>query len=367
MKEKKKSKGKKALKIILGIIIAIIVIVGAYVAYVFIVFHRLEDNLPLEVRETGETLAQAETGREMKIVSFNMGFGAYSDDYTFFMDGGKESRARSVEALTFNLTNAAEAVRSYNPDFILIQEIDESGTRTYHVDEREIITPIYAADAPLSFTYAQNYDSPFLMYPIFAPHGANKAGIMTYSKYGITSATRYSLPIEEGVSKVVDLDRCYSKQRIPASNGKELIVYNLHLSAYTTTAGIAEEQLSMIIEDMQAEYDAGNYCIAGGDFNRDLLGNSPEIFNVPAMEDNWAKPINMDLFTDDITLVAPFDSTELVASCRNNDVPYVPGNFVVTVDGFVVSANVEVKSAKVIDLGFKYSDHNPVIMSFILK
>ena len=28
---------------------------------------------------------------------------------------------------------------------------------------------------------------------------------------------------------------------------------------------------------MKEEYDAGNYIIAGGDFNKDLLGNSAEI------------------------------------------------------------------------------------------
>ena len=43
---------------------------------------------------------------------------------------------------------------------------------------------------------------------------------------------------------------------------------------------------------MLAEYEAGNYCVAGGDFNKDLLGNSPEIFGVAAGEnDTWAQPI----------------------------------------------------------------------------
>ena len=358
---------KAILKTLLIIVIVVVVAVGGYIAYVLIDFNRLDDNLELEVLRTGAAQTNVPVQKELVITSYNMGFGAYSDDYTFFMDGGKESRARSVEALTYNLMNGAGAVAAYHPDFILVQEIDTDGTRTFHVDEREIITPIYTSGSGYTYTYAQNYDSPYLMYPILCPHGANKAGIMTYSKYGITSAIRRSLPIETGISKVLDLDRCYSKQRIPTENGKELVIYNLHLSAYTSSADTAENQLKMIIEDMQAEYDAGNYTIAGGDFNRDLLGNSPEIFGVPALENNWAAPVNMDLFTDDITLVAPFDERDMVASCRNNDVPYEPGNFVVTVDGFIVSANIAVSDARVINLGFKYSDHNPVIMKFILK
>ena len=150
-------------------------------------------------------------------------------------------------------------------------------------------------------------------------------------------------------------------------NGKELVIYNLHLSAYTAKAETAETQLSMVVQDMQDEYDQGNYCIAGGDFNRDLLGNSPEIFHTAVLADNWAQPVNMSLFTDDITLVAPFQEGDLVASCRNPDKPYEEGDFVVTVDGFIVSANVEVTYANVIDAGFRYSDHNPVMMKFKLK
>ncbi len=54
-------------------------------------------------------------------------------------------------------------------------------------------------------------------------------------------------------------------------------------------------------------------------------------------------------------------------SCRNADAPYHEGQYVVTVDGFLVSDNVIVNSATVIDTGFAYSDHNPVTMTFTLQ
>ena len=68
-----------------------------------------------------------------------------------------------------------------------------------------------------------------------------------------------------------------------------------------------------------------------------------------------------------ITLVVPFNEADPKASCRNPDKPYEVGDFVVTVDGFIKSANVEITESDVIDVGFKYSDHNPVYMKFILK
>ena len=42
-------------------------------------------------------------------------------------------------------------------------------------------------------------------------------------------------------------------------------------------------------------------------------------------------------------------------------------SFRVTVDGFLVSDNVEVLGADVVDADYRYSDHNPIFMDFILK
>ena len=40
---------------------------------------------------------------------------------------------------------------------------------------------------------------------------------------------------------------------------------------------------------------------------------------------------------------------------------------VLTVDGFLVSPNVEVTGSEVLDTGFAYSDHNPIIMTVKLR
>lgn len=367
-KKIKKKKGPVAkLFSVIGIILgAIVLLVLIYVAYVFLSYKRIDDNQVLTVEGTAaeQTIA---TGKELVVTSYNIGFGAYSDDYTFFMDGGKESWAFSKEAVYENIAGAMGVIDEQDPDIALFQEVDFDATRSYHVDQRVLVKDSMAGTGNYSYTFAQNYDSPFLMYPLTQPHGKNKAGIMTFSYAQITDGLRRSLPIEEGLSKVIDLDRCYSKSRVATDNGKELVIYNLHLSAYTAKAETAENQLSMLVQDMQDEYDQGNYCIAGGDFNRDLLGNSPGIFHTAVLDDNWAQPVNMDLFTDDITLVAPFDENDMAASCRNPDKPYEKGDFVVTVDGFIVSANVEATYSNVIETDYKYSDHNPVMMKVKLK
>ncbi len=354
---------KKFLKILLAVVAALLLVALIYVAYVLISYYRLDDNLTLQV-ENPKT-AEVQTGKPYKLLSWNIGFGAYEEDYDFFMDGGTQSWAKSEKALKENLEEIEDFLEEQKADFNFIQEVDFDATRSYHVDERS-----YVIDAleNQSYVFAQNYDSPFLFYPFTQPHGKSRAGIMTFSAFGITSAVRRSLPIEQSLAKLVDLDRCYSVSRVAMENGKTLVLYNLHLSAYTTDGTIAIDQLKMLVADMQAEYEKGNYCIAGGDFNKDVVGSGCEVFGVEKQEYNWAQPIPDSVFDgSDIELVAPFDANDPVASCRLPDKAFWEGQFQITVDGFMVSPNVEVKTAQVLDTGFEYSDHNPVLLTFSLK
>lgn len=356
---------KRVGKILLAVLLVLVLVVGAYVAYVFLTWYRVEDWRELEIAAAAGEGAPIDVGETYRLASYNLGFGAYSDDYSFFMDGGTESRARSEEAVYENIGGAMEAVQALDPDLLLLQEVDVDGTRSWHVDELSLV--LEAMGEGYWSAFAQNYDSPYLFWPLLEPHGANRAGQATLSRFPIASAVRRQLPIEEGVMKLVDLDRCYSVQRVPASDGRELVLYNFHLSAYTSDGTIAEEQLRMLFADMLAEYEAGNWVIAGGDFNKDLLGNSDEIFGVSGPEYTWAQPIPTELVPEGLSIVAPYDPEDPVASCRNADRPYGPDNYLVTVDGFIVSGNVSVAAAEVVDTGFRWSDHNPVYLDFILE
>ena len=354
---------KLLLKIILSFLALLILVVLGYAAYVFLSYSRVPDNQILTVEGHADGILDGNAS--FRVVSYNLGFGAYSADYTFFMDGGTESRARSPEAVKENITGAMSEALALQPDLLLLQEVDVDGTRSYHIDEYKMVQDL--AEEDVQWVFAQNYDSPYLFWPLTAPHGANRAGQAVMSKFPISSALRRSLPIEEGVMKLVDLDRCYSVQRIPVSNGRELVLYNLHLSAYTSDGSIAEEQMKMLFADMAEEYAAGNYAIAGGDFNKDVLGNSAEVFHTGNDAYTWAQPIPPELVPEGLRLVAPLDPENPVPSCRNADIPYGPDSYVVTVDGFVVSANVEVIGSGVQDTGFQWSDHNPVWMDIVLR
>jgi len=358
-------KAKKIIRIILRIILVIFLLlfltVLSYFLYMYIAYYRLDDLLVLNVNNKGNSKGAVTTDTTYSIMTFNIGYGAYEDDYSFFMTGGKYSWAFSKERLKSNMDGMANDIKGVHSDFVMLQEVDVDGTRTYHFDE------LFFLETQLGYSnyvYAQNYDSPFLFYPFLEPHGSNKAGILTATSFNITESIRRSLPIATNINKFLDLDRCYSISQIPVDNGKNLTLINLHLSAYGGNASIRENQVKLLSQDMEREIEVGNYVIVGGDFNHNLrVGNYTDY-------PDWAQQFPRDALPTNTTFafeIAKINNTDH-NSARSNSKPYEKDvTFTVLLDGFIVSSNVEVEYNESLDWEFKRSDHDPVYMKFKLK
>ena len=355
---------KKVLKILLILLAVVLAAAIIYVAYVMLSYNRIPDGQELTPRNPQGAAAVAQTDHEYAITTQNIGFGAYTADYTFFMDGGVESWAASPESVTTCVNDAADTVAALNPDFVLFQEVDFDSTRSYHINEQALLREKYAAMAEVD---AVNYHSAFLMYPFSQPHGSSNSSLVTFSSVGITGAVRRSLPISTGFSKFLDLDRCYTVSRVPTENGRELVLYNVHLSAYGGSDEIRAAQMNMLFGDMLGEYRQGNYVVCGGDFNHDFTGNSTQVLNGGEMTDfGWAQPFPIEMLPEGLTRCDNYTGEVTQPTCRNCDIPYVEGNFTIIVDGFIVSDNVTVNYLENVQTGFRYSDHNPVLMRFVL-
>ena len=79
---------KKTLKVALYILLALVLIVLAYVIYVFAAYYRVEDWQTLSVVHCDAASATPmegapQTGVTYRVSSANVGFGAYSADYSF--------------------------------------------------------------------------------------------------------------------------------------------------------------------------------------------------------------------------------------------------------------------------------------------
>lgn len=371
--KKKQSATCIVIKIVVAVFLVVLMLLGGYVAYFSAAFYRLGD-MAVSVQENTSDEKLYLRSKTYNLLSWNIGFAAYSNDYSFFMDGGKYSRAFSAAAVKENLNGIKSTVKSaaefYGSndkfDILCFQEVDIDGDRSYHINENESLKREYST---YWSTFVQNYDSPYIVFPIFDPHGKNTSGLSTFSVFPIVSAERKELTIESNYTKYFDLDRCLSISRMKVSNGKELVVINLHLTAFSSDGSVSDKQIEEILSICKNEIAVGNYVICAGDFNKDVLGNSPEVFGVDGDKYNWAKPFKTELLEESgMELFAPKGSEDYdIPTCRNPDSPYHKGQFVVTVDGFLVSSNVEVISASVYNGKFTYSDHNPVCLSFKLN
>ena len=117
---------KKFLKVLGAVVGGIAIFLAGYILYLYASYHRIPDNQELQV----ETQADAEkeavltTDIQYSALTYNIGFGAYTPDFSFFMDGGKSSWAKSKDSVLDTVKGAGELAASYDPDFAIIEEID---------------------------------------------------------------------------------------------------------------------------------------------------------------------------------------------------------------------------------------------------
>ena len=187
---------KKILIIAACVIGALLLIACSYLGYVVFSYERIPDMQELTI-DRADALDAALVGQDYVIVTQNLGFGAYTQDFTFFMDGGTQSRAESKESVIACITEGAQTVQSLCPDFILFQEVDLDSTRSHHTNQYEMLRKQFAT---FSGCYAVNYDSAYLAYPFHSPHGASYSSLATFSSVEITSSMRRSFPISTSFS-----------------------------------------------------------------------------------------------------------------------------------------------------------------------
>ena len=355
--------------VILALIALILIVLICYVCYVGLSYERIPDNTELEIENNQSRKVALNT--EYSIATYNVGFGAYNHDFSFFMDSGKmkdgtdvtgkNSKAASKDVVMTNTNGSAELIAKGDYDFVLLQEVDINSTRSYHVNQYELFNSSFGEN--MTRTLGICYDSAFLFYPLTDPHGKSLTGLASYSKFEMASSLRRQYPLATDFSKYFDLDRCFVVMRYALENGKELVVVNSHMSAYDKGGTIRQQPLEVLNEFLTGEQQKGNYVIIGGDFNHDIA-HSDGMFESQQLRPGWV----YTLTSDDLVTGFSFVAATNAPTCRSTDIPYEKGvNYTVVLDGFIVSDNIEVTEVVNIDNDFTFSDHNPATMKFILK
>lgn len=382
-KEKKPFKQRKSYAKVLtisGIALGSIVFIllataGSYIGYVAAQYYRIEDNKSLTIEAPNGENSKVKSGLEitedtnLSILTYNIGFGAYDQEYDFFLDEGimkdgtkivgRYAKARDAASAKRNTAGSINIVKNFNADFSLIQEIDKDSDRCYHINQYEEFKTNIAESS--NSVYASNFHTAYLAYPFNDPIGKTEAGLATFSKYKIDSSIRKSYPVDESFpTKFFDLDRCFSVSRIKLSNGKDLLIGNSHMSAYDEGGLVRKKQIAYLKEFLEQEKD--NYVIIGGDYNHDIC-DSVGKFPTEEQTPGWAVPFPVNELPEGYSLKGSLNA----ATCRAAEMPYVKGkNYLTVIDGFIVNDKIINCEVTNLDEDFMYSDHNPATMKFNL-
>lgn len=261
----------------------------------------------------------------ISIVTYNTGHGNFNSDY---IKGYKPSN----KIIVSNIEGQIELLNKIDADIILTQEngkliIDQHQINQYKLYKKSLSKyngHYYSNNNLLNLINFGN--------ATFTKEKANFFGFKT--PYKINGYKNNFRRINKGVL-VCEL----------IINNKKLIIFNIHTIAYKENYKVREKQFAYIFEKAIAEYLKGNYIIIGGDFNHDFHKEKSILDTYELM--GWKK------------------ATPTSGTIRSNKEKYTKKTPTNTIDGFIVSSNIEI--IKVKSLGdFRYSDHSPVLMHFKL-
>ncbi len=346
---------KKLLKTVLIILGIILLCAAAFILWLSVTEFKPGDVSDVKIEANSEVSGLTPfLDEEFSVISWNIGYAGLGKDSDFFMDGGENVSSADQDTVNASLLGIYKTLYSdADPATVfMLQEVDQNSTRTYGKNEVDALGINNSA-------YALNYSCKFVPYPV-PPIGRVNSGLLTTTIYDIDSAERISLPCPfKWPVSVANLKRCLLVSYLPISGtDSKLVIVNLHLEAYDDGEGKIA-QTKQLREFIRAEYEKGNYVIAGGDFNQIFPGGLDKYPNTHT--ENWEPgQISDDIMPEGWTLAYDLETP----SCRLLNQPYDPTDTENTqyyvIDGFILSPNVELVSVKTLDEGFEYSDHNPV-------
>lgn len=358
----------KALIIIASVIVGLALLVLLFFGFLTITEYYPKTTEPAITGkpESGSTSAvQFKQGGEYTIVTWNIGYAGLGKDEDFFMDGGKKIEPDSKEITEKYLAGITDSLKKLPADIYFIQEIDEKSQRSYKINQLAALSDALK----MNYSFAYNYKCIFVPIP-FPPMGPIASGVAIYTGNEQNNAVREPLPVPfSWPSRTANLKRCMLVSRIPLANSdKELVLVNFHLEAFDEGEGKIE-QTKILMNYVKAEYDKGNYVIAGGDWNQTFPETGAKKYPAiwpdgwqPGILDGSAIPAGWTIAADDTN-----------PTCRSVEFPYNDERAAkrewqyYVIDGFLLSPNIEKKAVNTIDLNFENADHNPVKLSFKLK
>jgi endonuclease/exonuclease/phosphatase family metal-dependent hydrolase len=299
---------------------------------------RLE-QAPAAAEQAAE-LRPWEAPGEIEVLSWNLGFGGLGEGAEFYPDGGRRfipsSRAevqRYVQGINAHIAKA-------EADLFLLQEAARPSAVNRGVDLLAALGQslpgrwrVWSPEVDIAFPRVA------VGLTVFAPGPPRR--VERLELQGGKRWQRYHLLVAR-----------FPLQGAPG----ELVLADVHLSAFDPKAALRHRQLEAVMEFALAEYGRGGHVVLGGDWNL-LLAETRFAHTSAERFLFWVHPLPPGFPPAGWRLAVD----ERMPSVRTLERPYARGeNYTAVIDGFLVSPNVTVLEARTDDLGFRFSDHQPV-------
>jgi endonuclease/exonuclease/phosphatase family metal-dependent hydrolase len=360
----------KWLKIISVIVLIIIAVPGFIIIAASLTDYK--PNTILKVTPMKGSSGIINTDSIFTVCSWNLGYFGLGKDCDFFYDGGRMTRPEKIDYLKYSGYALDYLRHSIQADFYFFQEVDIKSRRSYYEDQAERLVGVLPG---MESSFALNYSVFFVPMPFLNPLGKVKSGLLSFSAYPTVENTRYAFP--GGYAwpvRLFMLDRCFLLSRLELPGGKDLVLINTHNEAFDDGSQ-RSQQMAVLKDLMLQEFGNGNYVIAGGDWNQNPVGFGDLAIGRLGDLAIWrfgdldvGRVIEPVIEPDFLPAGWQWAFDPDTPSNRNVDQPYTRGQTPTTIiDFFVVSPNIAVESVTTEDLGFEWSDHHPVRMSFKLN
>jgi endonuclease/exonuclease/phosphatase family metal-dependent hydrolase len=343
---------------LIATVAVIFIVAGALLAFLMLTEYRPKsiESIPIPPRH----LTTSPPHHLISCLTWNIGYAGLGREMDFFYDGGKRVRPEKDGSERYMAGISTTLAGFGSADFIFLQEVDLGAKRSYWVNQADRLSKEMPSHFP---AVAVNYDCRFVPVPFYEPMGRVKSGLASFVKWNVASAERHSYDATfPWPKRLVFLKRCFLAERIPLGSGKELVMVNLHNSAFDASGRLRKAEMAQLKKFLEEEYGKGNYVVAGGDWNINPPGYIADSIRTADYGYNIPLKVPSDLLRG---WQFAFDPS--VPSNRDVDKPYVKGETGTTlIDFFVVSPNIKVQAVKTLNLGFEFSDHNPVLLTFEL-
>ena len=221
-------------------------------------FEDEEPAIPYEAETKTEEPAERD---ELLIINYNIKYGGARLTFFWECDGGRYNMTE--QEVTGHLDAIAEFITEVDPDILILQEVDRNSLRSGYIDQTQ-----YLLDkTPLNYgAYASQHQVDFL--PTDGM-GHVDFGNSILSKWPISEATRYSLPLVESYPayyQYLYLKRHVLTAKIDLPWNDHFYAVNTHLEAFSEGNTKLDQiaKFHSILTDLDAQ---GMDWVAAGDLN----------------------------------------------------------------------------------------------------